>query len=257
MKVLTYTGKVMNHVHADLGKLLGRADAGAEQDFSGSHRPRCQHDFTGVKDALFAALLNLNTRDHAIVDHNAENLDLSDDRQILVVLDGLKVDLPSREALRAAHGELSGGNAVQFTYVVVRVAGEAPLLRGIHDGALDGVHVEVVDHVKETVSAAAASVSAVVVLNLFKDGSDIIPSPSRTSQVFPRVVVAGVAPVNIRGCESRSWCGSEPVVIYVNGVGESHLWRVGEPPWLGSFRRVDWSRDERSMYPWYERLSRS
>lgn len=63
--------------------------------------------------------------------------------------------------------------------------------------------------------------------------------------------------INIRGCESRSWCGSEPVVIYVNGVGESHLWRVGEPPWLGSFRRVDWSRDERSIYPWYERLSRS
>lgn len=63
--------------------------------------------------------------------------------------------------------------------------------------------------------------------------------------------------MNIRGCESRSWCGSEPVVIYVNGVGESRLWRVGEPPWLGSFRRVDWSRDERSMYPWYERLGRS
>lgn len=63
--------------------------------------------------------------------------------------------------------------------------------------------------------------------------------------------------LNIRGCESRSWSGSEPVVIYLDGVGESHLWRVGEPPWLGSFRRVDRSRDERSMYPWYEKLSRS
>lgn len=50
--------------------------------------------------------------------------------------------------------------------------------------------------------------------------------------------------LDIRCCKSWSWWGSEPVVVYVDGGGENHLWRVGDglTPFFRSGRPRDFGQ---------------